>query len=160
MRYLKKFNEFVKERTVEKRFPDNQRSDNLKDEAERKYNSLKVIINKIGLNNDNANDIVEYCYDIIINLIRAKMLSEGFFSSGKGAHEAEISYLRELGFQEQEVQFSNQLRYFRNGILYYGKRFDKEYAEKVLDFLKKIHPKIISVLKSKKRGNKFKPASK
>ena len=34
-----------------------------------------------------------------------------------------------------------QLRYFRNGILYYGKTFDSEYAEKVIDFTKKIMKK-------------------
>ena len=38
--------------------------------------------------------------------------------------------------------FTNDLRYFRNGILYYGKSFDKEYGEKVLDFLNKTYPKL------------------
>ena len=47
---------------------------------------------------ENANDIIENCYNILIGLIRSKMLLQGFNSSGSWAHEAEISYLRELKF--------------------------------------------------------------
>jgi hypothetical protein len=36
----------------------------------------------------------------------------------------------------------NSLRYFRNGILYYGERFDAEYAKKVLGFLEKVYPRL------------------
>jgi hypothetical protein len=43
--------------------------------------------------------------------------------------------MREIGFSEQQVLFMNQLRYFRNGIKYYGKIFDKDYANKVDNFL-------------------------
>ncbi len=70
------------------------------------------------------------------------MLIDGFGTSGKGAHEAEVSYLRKIGFKDQEVEFADRLRYFRNGILYYGKNYDKEYAEKVLKFLNLIYPKL------------------
>ncbi len=77
-----------------------------------------------------------------MELVRAKMLLAGYNSSGQGAHEAEVSYLRELKFSENEIEFANQLRYFRNGITYYGKVFGKEYALKVIDFLDKIYPKL------------------
>jgi len=147
MKVLKTFRYFIENKIVKKQFPDKLRSEDLIKEAERKYNSLKVFLEKIGLEDENANDIVESCYDIIINLIRAKMLLKGLNSSGQGAHEAEISYLRELNFLELEVNFVNQLRYFRNGILYYGKRFDKEYAEKVLKFLEKVYSKLKKSLK-------------
>lgn len=66
------------------------------------------------------------------------MLESGFNSSGIGAHEAEVAYLRELGFSETKVKFCNQIRYFRNGMLYYGKSFDKDYAEKVVAFLEEL----------------------
>lgn len=135
MKVLRQFEEYLEEGIVKKQTPDKLRASNLIKESERKTNSLKLVLNKIGLSNDNANDIIEYCYDIIINLIRARMLIEGYSSSGLGAHEAEVSYLRKLNFSESAVQFANQLRYFRNGILYYRKRFDKEYADKVIDFL-------------------------
>jgi len=39
-------------------------------------------------------------------------------------------------------RFMNDLRFFRNGILYYGKDFDAEYGKKVLDFLNNIYPKL------------------
>jgi len=47
-----------------------------------------------------------------------------------------------LEYDEKDVQFLNQLRYFRNGIAYYGKSFEKDYAEKVVEFLDKIYPKL------------------
>ena len=136
------FEEFIKKGIVKKQSPDKLRAKDLIAEAERKSHSLKNILDKIGLNNENANDIMEYCYDIIINLARAKMLLGGFNASGIGAHEAEVSFLRKLNFSEIEVKFMNQLRYFRNGIMYYGKKFDKEYAQKVLDFLSKIKKRL------------------
>ena len=78
-------------------------------------------------------------------LIRARLYSEGYTSRGLGAHEAEVSFTRHMEFNEKEVQFLDQLRYFRNGILYYGKRLDKEYAEKVIEFTKKTYVKLRTV---------------
>jgi len=51
------------------------------------------------------------------------------------SHEAEVSFMRNLGFSESDVLFMNELRYFRNGIKYYGKIFDNDYAQKIYDFL-------------------------
>ncbi len=138
MRNLKKFTEYVEEGVVKKQFPDKSRAENLAEESKRKFNSLNRIKSKVGIDDENANDIIENCYDIIIGLIRAKMLLRGFSSLGAGAHEAEVAFLKELKMNEKDVQFINQLRYFRNGILYYGKRFDKDYAEKVFNFLRRI----------------------
>ena len=75
-------------------------------------------------------------------LIRSKLYLEGYSASGKGAHEAEVSYLKILGFPEKDIHFVDQLRFFRNGILYYGTAIDKEYAEKVIEFTKKMYPKL------------------
>ena len=66
------------------------------------------------------------------------MFEQGFTSSGQGAHEAEVAYARRLKFTDSEIQMLDQLRYFRNGILYYGKRFDKDYADKIIEFTKKV----------------------
>lgn len=132
---MKKFKEFLKERVVRRQYPDEPRAENLIKESNRKFKNLKRTIEEIGIDDENSNDIVEDCHDTILGIIRAKMLLKGFGASGKGAHEAEVSFLNELNFTEQEIEFVNKLRYFRNGILYYGKRFDKEYAKKVFDFL-------------------------
>lgn len=142
MKRVYEFNEYLRKGIVKKQLPNKSRAEDLINEAERKGNTLKMVLERIGLLDENSNDIIESCYDIMMNLIRAKMLMEGFNSSGVGAHEAEVSYLRELDFSELDVQFVNQLRYFRNGIIYYGKRFNKEYAQKVLNFLEKFKKKL------------------
>ncbi|MBI2207875.1 hypothetical protein HYU50_00090 [Candidatus Woesearchaeota archaeon] len=145
MRPLKSFKEYVEEGVVRKQSPDFSRARSLIKESEGSYNFLMDIIKTMRLTDKNANNIIKNSYDIIMELIRAKMLSSGYNSSGHGAHEAEVAYLREIGFKETEIEFANQLRYFRNGILYYGKSFDKDYAEKVLDFLNKVHSRLKNV---------------
>jgi len=82
----------------------------------------------------------------MMELIRAKMLLEGYKASGISAHEAEVSYLRKLGFSEADVRFANDLRYFRNGIIYYGKIFDSDYAKKTISFLESVFPKLLGHL--------------
>ena len=139
---MKKFNEFLIEGVVRKQYPDKQRAKDLIDMSNRKQKNLNRTIEKIGIDDENSNDIVEDCHDVILGLIRSKMLLNGFSASGQGTHEAEVSFLEELNFTEQEVEFVNKLRYFRNGIFYYGKRFDKEYAKKALDFLDRFKEKI------------------
>jgi len=81
-------------------------------------------------------------------LIRAELYSKGYNSSGRGSHEAEVAYLQELNISEKEVRFMDELRYLRNGMLYYGKIVDKEYAQKTIKFTKeiiiKLHKKILN----------------
>ena len=93
-----------------------------------------------------ANDYVESCYDILMFLVRAKLFSKGYSASGQRAHEAEVSYLRVLGFNENEVTFFNKLRYYRNGMLYYGTAIDKEYALLVWRFLDLVYPRLRRML--------------
>lgn len=136
MKVVKKFEEFINEGIVKRISPNINRSENLLQESEKKFHLLEKNISKLGVDDDNANDFVEYCYNIVMFFIRAKMLEEGYSSSGQGAHEAEVAFARELDFSEAQIEFLDQLRYFRNGILYYGKQFDAEYAEKVIEFTK------------------------
>lgn len=136
MKVVKKFEEFINEGIVKRISPNINRSENLLQESEKKFHLLEKNISKLGVDDDNANDFVEYCYNIIMFFIRAKMLEEGYSSSGQGAHEAEVAFARELNFSEAQIEFLDQLRYFRNGILYYGKQFDAEYALKVIEFTK------------------------
>jgi|SRR3989344_1858098 len=147
MKGLKLFKEYIQEGIVKRIKIDRGRAKSLATESERKMLSLKERLDKLGIKNENANDYVEYCYDIIMHLVRAKMYLDGYYASGQGAHEAEVSYLRVLGFNEKEIQFADQIRYFRNGILYYGTALDKEYAEKVLEFIKNMYPKLKEIIK-------------
>jgi len=126
MKVVKQFEEFIEEGVARKVSPDNQRAENLRHESERKLDQLQKAFKKMGIDDENANDYLEDCYNIIMFLVRANMFEQGFTSSGQGAHEAEVAYARRLKFTDSEIQMLDQLRYFRNGILYYGKRFDKD----------------------------------
>jgi len=139
---LKNFEEYVQEGIVNKVKPDYERAKSLVKTAERKMRSLIENIQKVGIKDENANDYIEYCYDTLMILIRAKMLLKGYNSSGFKAHEAEVSYMRVLGFKENDVRAADQMRFFRNGILYYGTILDKEYAEKVVSFTKENYQKL------------------
>ncbi len=142
MRPLKVFEEFIGNGTVIKISPNVPRARSLVGEAGRRKRFLDEMLKKIGMNDDNANIFIENSYDILIGLIRAKLLIGGFDSSGRGAHEAEVSYMRKLGFPESDVRFMNDLRYYRNGILYYGKQFDVDYGKKVIGFLRRTFTKL------------------
>jgi len=149
MRILKKFREFLEMGIVKKCSPDKSRAEYLIGDADESYKSLREFIDKVGINDANSNIMIKEAYDVVMSLVRAKMLSDGFSASGSGAHAAEVSYLDELKFPEEEVYFANQLRYFRNGILYHGKKLDRRYAEKVYSFLSRIYPKLKKLLSFK-----------
>ncbi len=142
MRPLKTFEEYIKRGTVRKRKKDISRASSLAEEAKNKKKFIDEAYKKIGIKDYNANSIIENSYDVIMCLLRSKMLLEGYHSSGEGAHEAEVAFMQKLRFTENDIRFMNQLRYFRNGILYYGKKFDAEYAEKIIDFLNKAFDKL------------------
>jgi len=150
MKQIKDFEYYIEKGVIRKKSPDKLRSKDLIKNAEKSYKFLMEVIDKIGLNDSNINNIITNSYDIIIELIRAKIILDGFSASGFGAHEAEISYLKKLHFPEEEINFANQLRYFRNSITYYGKELDKEYAEKVLNFLKKMYKNLEKLIKNEK----------
>jgi hypothetical protein len=144
---LRRFEEFLDKGIVIKRPPNLPRARSLIEEVEERKKLLYQVLKRIGISDSNANYFVENSYDIIIELLRAKLLLEGFYSSGVGAHEAEVSFMRNMGFPEPDVRFMNGLRYFRNGIKYYGKRFGADYGKKVVAFMEKVYPRLTSALK-------------
>jgi hypothetical protein len=135
MKLPKEFESYLKEGIIKKISPDKSRAEFLIEESNVSLEGLNERINLIGFNNKNANSIIKDSYDIIMELIRAKLFLGGYSSSGSYSHEAEVAYLYELKFEEKDILFLNELRYFRNSIMYYGKILDKEYAEKVYNFL-------------------------
>jgi len=142
---MRTFESYCKEGIMRRGTNDPLRAKSMIQESERKMRSMSLSFEKIGITADNAGDYAEQCYDIIMFLIRARLYLEGYSSSGKGSHEAEIAYLQTLNLPEKDILFIDELRYLRNGILYYGKPIDKEYASKAIAFTKKI----ISQLKVK-----------
>ncbi|MDP1695574.1 MAG: hypothetical protein Q8L29_01520 [archaeon] len=146
MNLSKSFEYYVDKKIIRKITPDKARANFLIMESDTALIGLKERIDKIGIKDNNANSIIKDCYDIIMEIIRAKLLLDGYVSSGQYAHEAEITYLKKLNFQDNEVSFINELRYFRNSVNYYGKILDKEYAQKVVDFLIKNHKSIRKIV--------------
>ena len=142
MRGVKQFNDYIKEGIVKIQTPDRSRASYLLEESKKSYEFLCKKISVFGVSDETANDLLKSSYDIIMELIRAKMLLQGHNATGQGAHEAEVAFLRKLNFKEKDVQFANQMRYFRNGTLYYGTIIDKEYAQKVIEFTRKIYTQI------------------
>lgn len=145
---IKSFEEYLQEGIAKRITKNKERAKSLLEESNRKGRSLKERLEKIGIKDENANDYIEYCYDLLMHLIRAKMYLDGFSAGGQGAHEAEVAYLRKLECTEIEVHFVDQMRYFRNGILYYGTSLDAEYAKKVVEFTKKMQPKLTKLVKA------------
>lgn len=150
MRPLLTFEEYLKEGIVKKQRAELPRARFLIEESEKSFLGLKRRIKNEGIDSLNANSIIKEIHDIIIELIRAKMLLDEFSASGNYAHEAEISYLRALGFSDKEVLMANELRKARNGITYYGKMFEVDYARQSYSFLEVIYPKLRELLKSLK----------
>jgi hypothetical protein len=136
------FNEYIKKGVVKKQRIDLSRAEFLVEEANTSLKGLKERVKKMGVDELNVNSIIKDSYDIIMELVRANLLINGYGSSGYHSHEAEVSYMRSLGFSETEVRFMNELRYFRNRIVYYGKKLTIGYAEKVLEFLGMVHTKL------------------
>jgi putative sterol carrier protein len=89
---MKDFYEYLEDRTINKITPDINRSIYLSEEAKKRHRFLKEMTEKIKLSDDNANYVIEMSYDILLELIRSKMLKDGYCSSG--SHEAEISYMK------------------------------------------------------------------
>jgi hypothetical protein len=149
MRFPNEFNYYVERGIVKTTSSDKTRAEFLKKQSEKSIRALKERIKLIGITPLQSDSIIKDSYDAIMELIRSRMLLHGLSAVGKGAHEAEVAYLQNLKFPENDIIFLNQLRYFRNGIAYYGKTFNKDYAEKVVSFLKKIIPKLNKIENNK-----------
>lgn len=146
---LKTFDEFLRSGVAKRRPPNFARARSLIEGSGRRLKFLEDVSGKIELSDTNTDIFIEACYDALIELVRARLHADGFYCSGEGAHEAEVSYMQNMGFSESETRFMNELRANRNGIMYYGRSFGKAYAEKVLDFLKKMYPRLKAAAEEK-----------
>ena len=132
---MKYFEEYLKKGIVKTRKKNIKRVKSLLGEAAKR---LKFY-NAIPISEESANYIIENMYDVIRELIEAKMLLEGYKSY---SHEATVSYLKNLGFSSYEVEFTDELRNIRNQTKYYGHLVNIEYAKKVSEFTNKIYPRL------------------
>ena len=105
--------------------------------------SLKNI-QRIKVDELNAESVVSELYDLIRELIEAKLSLEGYKSY---SHEATIFFLKNFSFNDFEINFLDNLRKVRNKIKYYGKEINTEEALKIIDFMNLILPKLRRLLK-------------
>lgn len=146
----KKFEEYLAKDIIRKVSPNMQRAFSLTEDSDKRHSFLMHIIKYLPLTDDNANYLIEGVYDILISLIRARLFLEGYEASGNYAHEAEISYLNKTDFLETEIDMMDNIRKFRNGIKYYGRRYTKEEADSTIKFMDSILPKLKKLIKNGK----------
>lgn len=147
MKAVRYFEDFLREGVVKKQAPAKSRAEFLIGESEKEHNALIENLSVLGINQNNLSTYFKMCYDIIMELLRARLLLDGFNASGNYAHEAEVAYMRNLEFKEQDVQFLDQMRYFRNGLLYYGTILDTEYVKQVIGFINKVRRVLLRKLR-------------
>ncbi len=144
---MKEFKEYLSSGIVKKQSTNKQRALSIIEGVERTDLFLSTTLKSIPREKWYSNFIVDQCYDILLESIRAIMFLDGF-NSGT-SHEAEISYLRALPFSEKEIRFLDEIRYCRNGIKYYGTHLPLDYALKVLSFKESVYPTLKKIARGK-----------
>lgn len=142
---MKDFKEFLKSGIVKRQIPNKARAVSLITESTQKKSYLETTMKIIPKEKWNPNVIVDQCYDIIMELIRAKMFQDGY--NAGNSHEAEVTYMKIIGFSEAEAKYMDEIRYYRNGTKYYGTILNSEYMENVIDFLSNVYPRLIKLVK-------------
>ncbi len=137
---MKNFEEYLKAGFVKIRKENIARVKSIMGEADKR---LKFF-NALTISEESANYIIENMYDVIRELIEAKMLLDSYKSY---SHEATVSYLKKLEFSSFEIEFMDELRDIRNHTKYYGHLANSEYARKVSEFANKAYPKLKALIK-------------
>jgi hypothetical protein len=148
---MKDFKEYIQQGIVRKQDPNMPRAQSLIEESKNKKQYLETTLKLIPKDNLNANVIIDQCYDIIIELIRAKLQLDGY-NTGQ-SHEAEVSYLTILGFSLHDAKSMDELRYYRNGTKYYGVILEMKYATQIILFMRQMHAKLIKILEKQSHIN-------
>jgi len=137
---MREFKEYLASGIVKKRAKNEARAKSLLDAAEKRKNVMEKYL---PLNGETSVKIIEECYDVIRELLEAKLINEGYKTY---SHEAAVSYLKVLGFSQDKIIFLDELRKVRNGTKYYGEQTDEEYARKVKEFLSDNYTKLRSAV--------------
>ncbi len=134
------FEYFVEKGDVKMQSVDENLANALKKESLERIHFVRRLIKNL----ENPKYIVENIYDLLRELIEAKLAADGFKSY---SHEATIIYLRKFkDFTDAEIKFLDELRKIRNGLKYYGKTIEKDKAQKVVEFMESLVPKLKKLL--------------
>ncbi|MBI4181976.1 MAG: hypothetical protein HY520_03340 [Candidatus Aenigmarchaeota archaeon] len=80
---LRSFGACLREGTARRQSPDKLRARSLVREAEESYGVLLAFAEKMEVTDAHANYLIKNAYDILMELVRAKMLADGFSATGK-----------------------------------------------------------------------------
>lgn len=128
------FKHYLEKKIVNKKSPDFSRAEFLITESKKSLEGLKKRVEIMGIDEYSAHSIIKDVYEVLMQSLRAQMMLNGLYASGNYAHESEVAYMQEMGFSEKEIFFVNSLRSSRNGITYYGKVYELDYAYECYNF--------------------------
>ena len=74
------FNYYLNEKIVRKQSPNIPRAEFLIKETQKSFIGLKNRVEKLGIDEFNANSVIKDCYDIIMEMVRAKLFLDGYSS--------------------------------------------------------------------------------
>lgn len=139
---MREFEDFIK--TGEARIQ--EKNDTLASALVKSSEKGEKYVKRQKIDGENAEHIVADVYDLIRELIEARLSLEGYKSY---SHEATILFLKKFSeINEEEIIFLDNLRKIRNGIKYYGKEATTEEAAKTLNFMNAILPKLKKLVKN------------
>ena len=138
---MKEFDDFLKSGEVRRQEKNEILAEALIKSSEKSLRNIR----RTKIDGLNAESIISDIYDIMRELIEAKLAFGGYKSY---SHEATILFLKKFPtFNEYEMNFLDNLRKIRNGIKYYGKEANVESALKTLNFMNSVLPKLKSLVK-------------
>ena len=140
---IQTFEFYLQKNKVVKISPNPETAQSLMNSVDERTKFLKTIDQSF------PNMIFETVYEIIRESINALMLLEGYKPY---SHEVTISFLEKFHknkFLEYDLTTLNDLRIKRNNSFYQGEKISSEFAEKSIQFLEEILPKIKSLFNHK-----------
>ena len=141
---MKEFEDFLKSGDVRKQEKNEILAKALIKSSEKSLKNIR----RTKIDELNAESVVSDIYDVIRELIEARLVFEGYKSY---SHEATILFLKKFKeFDEYEIDFLDNLRKIRNSIKYYGKEATEENALNTLKFMDSVLPKLKKLVENVK----------
>lgn len=77
---MRSYKEFIDNETLRKTSVDISRAKSLIEDSEKRSSFLVELLKNVKITDDNANYIIENVYDVLLQLIRAKLFQDGYQS--------------------------------------------------------------------------------
>ena len=103
-------------------------------------------IKTIQINPSSCNYIIENCYEVIRELIEARMLIDGYKSN---SHSSTLNFMNEMNLSDADIKFTNDLFKIVYDIKHNAKDAHVEYCLLVLNFLDYFSEKLKARIKKR-----------